>query len=97
LYLYANGVHLAVGRALLPVSSHALFGVIMGFYLGKAKFSPNEKRKWILISFLFPFLLHGMYDYILLSLKKWIYMMIPFMLFLWWFGLRKVKIAKPNV
>jgi len=97
LYLLANGVHLAVGRALLPVSSHALFGVIMGFYLGKAKFSPNEKRKWILISFLFPFLLHGMYDYILLSLKKWIYMMIPFMLFLWWFGLRKVKIAKPNI
>ncbi|WP_010284272.1 glutamic-type intramembrane protease PrsW [Bacillus timonensis] len=94
LYLFANGVQFAVGRALLPVSSHALFGVIMGFYLGKAKFSPVEKRKWIFISFFFPFLLHGVYDYILLSLKKWIYIMVPFMLFLWWFGLRKVKIAK---
>lgn len=94
-YLFANGVQFAVGRALLPVSSHALFGVIMGFYLGKAKFSPKEKRKWIFISFLFPFILHGVYDYILLSLKKWIYIMVPFMLFLWWFGLRKVKLAKP--
>ena len=26
-------------RALLPVSGHALFGVIMGFFFGKAKFS----------------------------------------------------------
>ncbi|RFB16997.1 protease PrsW [Bacillus sp. HNG] len=95
LYLFANGLQFAVGRALLPVSSHALFGVIMGFYLGKAKFSPNEQKKWILISFLFPFLLHGFYDYILLSMKKWIYIMVPFMLFLWWFGLHKVKIAKP--
>ncbi|THE15062.1 intramembrane metalloprotease PrsW [Bacillus timonensis] len=95
LYLFANGLQFAVGRALLPVSSHALFGVIMGFYLGKAKFSPNEKKKWIFISFLFPFLLHGFYDYILLSMKKWIYIMVPFMLFLWWFGLHKVKIAKP--
>ena len=33
LYLLANGVEFAVTRALLPVSSHALFGVIMGFYL----------------------------------------------------------------
>ncbi|MEH7380815.1 glutamic-type intramembrane protease PrsW [Bacillus sp. JJ1533] len=95
LYLFANGLQFAIGRALLPVSSHALFGVIMGYYLGKAKFSPKENRKWIFISFLFPFLLHGIYDYILLSLKKWIYLMVPFMLFLWWFGLRKVKIAKP--
>lgn len=94
LYLLANGVHFAVGRALLPVSSHALFGVIMGFYLGKAKFAPRDKVKWILVSFLFPFMLHGIYDYILLSLNKWIYIMVPFMFFLWWFGLRKVKIAK---
>ncbi|MEH7388163.1 glutamic-type intramembrane protease PrsW [Bacillus sp. JJ1521] len=95
LYLFANGVQFAVGRALLPVSSHALFGVIMGFYLGKAKFSTKEEKKWIFISFLFPFLLHGFYDYILLSMKKWIFIMVPFMLFLWWFGLHKVKIAKP--
>ncbi|WP_449536775.1 glutamic-type intramembrane protease PrsW [Ferdinandcohnia sp. Marseille-Q9671] len=94
LYLLANGVQFAVGRALLPVSSHALFGVIMGYYLGKAKFSPVQKKNWIFLSFLLPFLLHGMYDYILLSLEKWMYLMIPFMLFLWWFGLRKVRIAK---
>ncbi|KPD00870.1 Protease PrsW [Geobacillus sp. BCO2] len=39
LYLLANGVETAIARALLPVSSHALFSVIMGFYFGKAKFA----------------------------------------------------------
>ncbi|MEH7546125.1 MULTISPECIES: glutamic-type intramembrane protease PrsW [Bacillaceae] len=93
-YLVANGIEHAMTRALLPVSSHALFGVIMGFYLGKAKFTKGNKAKWILLSLLLPILLHGSYDFILISLKNWLYIILPFMVFLWWFGLRKVKKAK---
>jgi len=93
LYLFAHGIHLAFTRALLPVSSHALFGVIMGFYLGTAKFKGN-KRKYIFLAFLIPFLLHGIYDYILLMQEKWIYYILPFMIFLWWLALKKVKLAK---
>lgn len=95
LYLLANGVEFAVTRALLPVSSHALFGVIMGFYLGKAKFSlPEREKRYILLSFLLPFLFHGIYNYILLTQKQWIYYILPFMIFLWWLALRKVKLAR---
>lgn len=94
LYLFADGVGTAFGRALLPVSSHALFGVIMGYYLGKSKFSINRKIKHTLfLSFFIPLLLHGFYDYILLAKTKWIYYMIPFMLFLWWLALKKVRQA----
>lgn len=94
-YLLANGLHLALGRAILPVSSSALFGVIMGYYLGKGKFSANtDKKKWILYSLFIPIFLHGMYDYILLIGDKWMYLLVPFMIFLWWLGLRKVKKAK---
>ena len=93
-YLVANGIEHAMTRALLPVSSHALFGVIMGFYLGKAKFTKGNKAKWILLSLLLPILLHGSYDFILISLENWLYIILPFMVFLWWFGLRKVKKAK---
>ncbi|MBY0145495.1 glutamic-type intramembrane protease PrsW [Neobacillus niacini] len=93
-YLIANGIEHAMARALLPVSSHALFGVIMGFYLGKAKFTEGKKQKWVLASLLLPFILHGSYDYILISQENWIYIILPFMIFLWWFGLRKVKMAK---
>lgn len=94
LYLAANGVSFALGRALLPVSSHALFGVIMGYYLGKAKCQTEEnKKRWIFYSFFVPFILHGLYNFILLSEKNWVYYILPFMLFLWWLGLRKVKHA----
>jgi protease PrsW len=94
LYLVANGVEHAFGRAILPVSSHALFGVIMGYYLGKAKFSSSEERhKWLFIAISVPLLLHGTYNYIFLAEKNWIYYMVPFMFFLWWLGLKKVKSA----
>lgn len=95
LYLFANGVEFAFGRALLPVSSHALFGVVMGFYLGIGKFAPPEKKKmWLVLSLLIPFFLHGTYDYILLTVKQyWLYIMVPFMILLWISALRKVKEA----
>ncbi|MEK3853326.1 glutamic-type intramembrane protease PrsW [Cytobacillus sp. FSL H8-0458] len=95
-YLIGLGVEHALGRALLPVSSHALFGVIMGYYIGKGKFSATSTRKWLAFSLLIPFLLHGIYDYILISLKHWIFIMFPFMIFLWWLGLRKVKKARAH-
>jgi len=95
LYLFANGVQFAFGRALLPVSSHALFGVIMGFYIGKGKFAlRTHKFKWITVALFLPVILHGIYDYILLTQEQWLLYMMPFMIFLWWFGLRKVKIAR---
>ncbi|WAA13780.1 glutamic-type intramembrane protease PrsW [Fervidibacillus halotolerans] len=94
LYLFANGLGVAFGRALLPVSSHALFGVIMGYYMGKAKFSTSQKERWIWISLLFPILLHGIYDLIILMDSNWFQLIVPFMIYLWWLGLRKVKKAK---
>lgn len=94
LYLIANGVEFAIGRALLPVSSHALFGVIMGYYLGKGKFGKDQTKLFLFFAFLLPFVLHGIYDYILTNQRQWLYWMLPFMIFLWWLGLRKVKLAR---
>ncbi|AGX05317.1 MULTISPECIES: glutamic-type intramembrane protease PrsW [Bacillaceae] len=94
LYLIANGLEYAIGRALLPVSSHALFGVIMGYYIGKGKFTAESRKKWISLSLFLPFILHGTYDFILVSQEHWKFIMVPFMIFLWWYGLRKVKMAR---
>jgi RsiW-degrading membrane proteinase PrsW (M82 family) len=82
-------------RALLPVSGHALFGVMMGYYVGKAKFATASKRNIYLgISLALPLLLHGTYDYIMISFKtNWIYVIIPFMVALWVWGLRKMNRA----
>ncbi|MGD6815731.1 glutamic-type intramembrane protease PrsW [Metabacillus sp. 84] len=96
LFLFSNGLEFAIGRALLPVSSHALFGVIMGYYLGKTKFTNHSgyKMKWLLLSIILPVTLHGFYDYVLFTYKFWPVIMLPFMLILWWFGLHKARQAR---
>lgn len=93
-YLMSYGIDTAFFRALLPVSSHALFGVVMGYYLGRAKFNTKNQQRFLLSCALFiPMLLHISYNAILALQNHWLYMMIPFTLFLWWFSLRKVKKA----
>lgn len=94
LYLMEFGLQTAFLRAFLPVSSHALFGVVMGYYFGKAKFLPDkEGRKWLAASLGTAFLLHILYNSALYMDFNWFYTIFPFMLFLWWFGLKKVKQA----
>ncbi|MGN1401212.1 MAG: glutamic-type intramembrane protease PrsW [Bacillus sp. (in: firmicutes)] len=94
LYLFANGVEYAFGRALLPVSSHALFGVIMGYYLGKNKFRSDEGNGYLYMALLLPALLHGLYDYILIIQGNWLYYISGFMIFLWCLGIWKLKKAR---
>lgn len=94
-YLIINGLNIAFWRALLPVSSHALFAVWMGYYLGRAKFSkePKKERMFLTVSVALPIGLHALYNAIFLSIQNWIWVIIPFMLFLWWQGLKKVQRA----
>ncbi|WP_256757261.1 glutamic-type intramembrane protease PrsW [Cohnella sp. WQ 127256] len=82
-------------RALLPVSGHALFGVFMGYSLGKAKFSVGRSVKIHLgLSLLLPIIWHGVYDFILLTVPAtWIWLVVPFMFLLWFGGMRKVNNA----
>lgn len=81
-------------RALLPVSGHALFGVMMGYHLGRAKFQPSSEKKHLLFSVGLPVFFHGVFDYIILiSKSNWMWLMLPLMIFLWILGLWKVKHA----
>ncbi|EIT86568.1 hypothetical protein A374_03319 [Fictibacillus macauensis ZFHKF-1] len=96
-YLYVHGVHEAFLRSILPVSGHALFAVISGYYVGKAKFSRNHNKLFLLLSLLIPVILHSVYNWILATFThEWLFVMLPFMLFLWWNGLRKVKKANAS-
>lgn len=93
-WFYNPDISALITRALLPVSGHALFGVVMGYYLGKAKYDANKKRRFIAYSLCLPILWHGSFDYILLlSGKQWLWMIVPFMAVLWTRGLRKVNRA----
>lgn len=98
LYLLTFGINTAFIRAALPVSSHALFGVLMGYYYGKSKFAKNDKQaEYLILSFISPLLLHITYNFILTFEGYWAYLIAPFMLFLWWFALKKVKLAHQHL
>ncbi|MBW7455932.1 glutamic-type intramembrane protease PrsW [Paenibacillus sepulcri] len=82
-------------RALLPVSGHALFGVTMGYYLGKAKFAAKKSSgKFIMLAAAAPMVEHGVYDWIMGSGSTyWVWFIVPLMTYLWIKGIRKMNRA----
>lgn len=97
IFLFQNGIQIAMLRAIFPVSSHGLFGIIMGFYMGKAKFRTTRSRWCLGLGLLIPVGLHTVYDYII-TVKEmtWMYWITPFMIVLWIIGFRKIRIANQH-
>ena len=83
IYVYhevLGGYLTAVSRALFSVPGHGLFGVQMGYYFAIAKF--ENKKKYLWLAFLIPYLFHGAYNYILF--QKRYFGFIPFLILLFW-------------
>lgn len=71
LYVAQGGTSVALLRAFTAVPSHAFWGVIMGYYVGQARFGPPERRaRRLWAAFVVPMLLHGLYDAPVLALKQ---------------------------
>lgn len=63
-YVLEGGYETALLRAFTAVPAHATFGILMGYYMGKAKFSKNKvilNISGLLLAVLF----HGAYDFFL--------------------------------
>lgn len=69
LYVSGGGIGVAIMRAFTAVPGHAFAGAIMGYYIGQAQFRPLERGKLIALSLVVPIVLHGLYDFPLLTLK----------------------------
>lgn len=94
LYVIQGDMSVAILRAFLSVPGHMLFGVTMGYYLSLSKFNIElvGKQKFLGLALLIPMLLHGLYDYILMSHHGWlIIIFIPFMIWMWRFNMKKLK------
>ena len=63
---FGDAFQTGVMRALLSVPGHFLFAVIMGYFLGMAKFKPEQNRKYLILSLLCPMLAHGIFDYLIM-------------------------------
>ena len=53
---------MAIWRSYSAIPMHGLNGCIMGFYFGKYAFTNN--KKFLLLSLLIPFLMHGFYNFL---------------------------------
>lgn len=89
-------------RALLAVPGHFLFGVVMGYYFALAKFQAKNRFGNIVKALVFPMLLHGTYDSLLMVPEAmgyegdWIsigffMVFLYFDIKLWKIGMRRLK------
>lgn len=92
-YVFSNNsMQVGLLRAFTAVPGHTIFGVVMGFYLGLARFSINGQGKWLLRAFTVPWLLHGIYDFIIMSGHPILLLsFIPFLIFMYRHGLKRMK------
>ena len=64
LYVFQHGVSTGILRAFTAVPAHATFAILMGYFMGRAKFSKNRIVLNITGLF-FATLFHGAYDFFL--------------------------------
>ncbi len=69
LYSVSGGAGLAISRAFTAVPAHAVMGVIMGHYIGRARFETENRGKLIFTGFACAMLVHGLYDTPLIAIQ----------------------------
>lgn len=65
IYVWHGEGGTAIIRMLTAIPAHALFAVLMGYWLGKAKFTHKREVFYSLVALLVATLFHGVYDYFL--------------------------------
>ena len=61
-YVASHGFTVAILRMFTAVPLHAVTGVMMGYFMGLAKFKKNN-QPMLFLGMLVPVLFHGSYDY----------------------------------
>jgi len=64
-YVMSGGSATAVLRMFTAVPAHATFAVLMGYFLGKAKFVHSKEFFYSVLALLVATAVHGIYDYFL--------------------------------
>ena len=69
LYSFSVGPVMTIVRGFTAVPAHACMGIIMGYYVGRARFEPERRGTLIFQGFLLATLVHGLYDAPLLTIN----------------------------
>lgn len=96
LYVFTNGLETAVLRIFTAVPLHALLGINMGYFFALAKFS-DKKKLYLSLSLLVPLVLHGIYDFILMSENEILLLIfIPYIIIIYIYSFIKIKKHSDN-
>jgi len=97
IYVLNGGITTAISRTIFSIPGHTFFGVFMGYYYGlakQAKINGNiklEKRN-LYLSIIVPTLLHGIFDYCLLSKELLlIFVYLIFVIFLYIKAFKRIR------
>ncbi|MGD8978936.1 MAG: PrsW family glutamic-type intramembrane protease [candidate division WOR-3 bacterium] len=67
MYVVSLGIGTGITRAFLAIPGHALFGALMGAYIGRAKFNPIKETRLLTTGVVLAIFCHGLYDFLALT------------------------------
>lgn len=97
LYTISGGIFTGLIRAITTVPAHAFFGIASGYYFSltkKNKISNQQelKTRYLFLSIFIPFILHGFYDFCLLTQNEILFLVyILFVIALYCISINRVK------
>ena len=100
IYGISGGISVSILRAFTAVPAHAIYAVLMGFFMSRYFF--EKKGIFLFMSFFLPFFLHGLYDFFILQhFAEWL-MLLAFVvlivcLILALHLLKQTKVGDSNV
>jgi len=92
LYVFQGGYSVGLVRALTAVPAHALFGIMMGYNFGLARFNEKQRVLNLIGAFIIPFIAHGAYDFLLMgNTPVMLTAFVPLVILYWITGFRRMK------
>lgn len=92
-YVVESGLTIGIMRSVTSIPLHTFTGVIMGYFVGIARFAPDPgtRKRLILRGFVIAYLVHAAYDTVALSESAAALLLVPLVVALFVAGIRFLK------
>lgn len=90
-YVLSRGLAVGVARAVTSLPLHCFAGVVMGYYIGRARFAASGAKRLIALGFLWAYLAHAIYDFLVLSKSLLALILVPMVAVLVVIGLKVLR------
>jgi hypothetical protein len=95
-YVLSMGAGVGVMRALFAVPGHAMWGAIIGFYMGMKKMHPESSLRYVLAGLVIAVLFHGIYDFVLFTASPLAFLIIPIIIWLYFVYRKRLRAAQKS-